>query len=686
MTAINRIIFAVRWSFMGIIVLTIFLLTTCGVTAQGKRIDLSDFSIKVNLDDPQISPDGKQIVLVVSRINFEENRHETELVLIDIATGSQHVLTYNRPKVRHPRWSPGGDILAFLDADKKGKMQVFVMPMRGGDTICITNTLQGVSFYKWNPNGKELAFVTEDIAEEKTGVERHNKSFEVGDNVYLAKSEPMPFHIWLVSAEGGSPKRLNSGKDSICTMFTSPIEWSLDGNSIAFISQSRPHSGEFINTSLKVLEVETQEQHVVVPGPKCIHSAVFSPDGNSIAYSSYNGIEPLFIPGDIFIVPTSGGKSEIATPDIDRDISCSQFPENYCWMPDGKSILVMSYDLTRVSIWLQPIGGKPRKLVLGEIDPSSKFSVGHDGALAFCGVTPHKPTELYYMESINSVPKCLTNFNAELASRNLGSVEYITWDGPDGFKEYGVLVYPPDYDANRRYPLMLVIHGGPMGTSTRGFTFRGQSLYHYGFFRHLMAANDWIIFDPNYRGSSNMGREYQRAIINDAGDGPGRDIMAGIAAVKEKVLIDEDRIALYGWSYGGFMTTWLISHYQGFKAAVAGAAVTDWFDQYNLNDINLWVGYGLEGSPWRNNNFQNYVKQSPITYAPNIRTPTLILSNTDDPRVTVTQSYKLYHALKDNGVPVQFIAYPLPGHSAKDPVHQRDVYRRTIEWIEEYFK
>jgi len=681
----NTIVFT---HFFGraLIVLTVLLLTTFGVTAQGKRIDLSDMSIKVNLNDPQISPDGKQIVLVVSRLNFEDNRYENELVSIDIATGSQRVLTYHRPKVRHPRWSPGGERLAFLDTDKKGKMQVFVMPMLGGDAKCITNTINGVTFFKWRPNGKELAYVTEDIPVENTGIERHNKSFEVGDNGYLTKSEPMPSHIWLISAEGGSAKRLTSGKEGICTMFTVPIEWSPDGNSIAFISQPRPHSGEFINASLKILELETSEQRVVVPGPKCIHSAVFSPDGNNIAYLCYKESEPFFNPGDIFIVPTSGGKSEIATPDIDRDISSSQLPESYYWMPDGKSILVMGYDLTRVSLWLQPIGGKPRKLDLGEIDPSSRFSVGHDGALTFSGVKPHQPTELYYIDSINSSPRCLTNFNAELASRYLGSVESISWNGPDGFKEYGVLVYPPDYNVNKKYPLVLVIHGGPMGTSTLGFTFRGQPLNNKGFLRHLMAARGWIIFDPNYRGSNNMGREYQRAIINDAGDGPGRDVMAGIAAVKEKVLVDEDRVALWGWSYGGFMTTWLIGHYEGFTAAVAGASVTDWLDQYNLADINVWVGFGLGGSPWRNNNIQNYLEQSPITYAPNIRTPTLILSNTDDPRVPVTQSYKLYHALKDNGVPVQFIVYPLPGHFPADPVHQRDVYRRSIEWIERYFK
>ena len=134
------------------------------------------------------------------------------------------------------------------------------------------------------------------------------------------------------------------------------------------------------------------------------------------------------------------------------------------------------------------------------------------------------------------------------------------------------------------------------------------------------------------------------------------------------------------------MTTWLIAHYQGWKAAVAGAAVTDWFDSYNLTNSNVWNAYGLGGSPWLNNNAQRYWKQSPISYAPNIRTPTLILSNTDDPVVTVTQSYKLYHALKDNGVPVQFIAYPLPGHGPGDPVHEQDVFQRWVDWIELHFQ
>lgn len=215
-----------------------------------------------------------------------------------------------------------------------------------------------------------------------------------------------------------------------------------------------------------------------------------------------------------------------------------------------------------------------------------------------------------------------------------------------------------------------------MGASTEAFSTANQ----------IMAARGWLVFSPNYRGSSTQGEAFQTAVINDAGEGPGRDVMSGVAVLKERGIVDESRVAVSGWSYGGYMTTWLTGNYDGWAAAVAGAAVTDWFDYYSMADINTWVGYGLNGSPFLNDNYPNYWEQSPIAYAHQIRTPTLILSNTGDERVTISQSYKLYHALKDNGVEVEFIAYPLPGHFPSDPVHRRDVRRRWIQWIEEHFE
>jgi dipeptidyl aminopeptidase/acylaminoacyl peptidase len=291
------------------------------------------------------------------------------------------------------------------------------------------------------------------------------------------------------------------------------------------------------------------------------------------------------------------------------------------------------------------------------------------------GWQPGRPPELYHLANINAVPRRVTDVNAELAGLASGKRESVTWQGPDGFTQNGVVTFPPDYQAGKKYPLVLEIHGGPMGTSTVGWNTSHQ----------VMAAQGWIVFSPNYRGSNNMGDKFQSAVINDAGDGPGRDVMSGVEELKKRGMVDETRMAVSGWSYGGYMTAWLTSHYQVWKAAVAGAAVTDWFDWYNMADMNTWAGFGLGGSPWTNDNAMNYWKQSPMAYAHQIKTPTLILSTTGDPRVTVTQSYKLYHALKDNGTTVQFIAYPVGGHFPPDPVHQRDVYKRWIEWIAKYF-
>jgi dipeptidyl aminopeptidase/acylaminoacyl peptidase len=195
-----------------------------------------------------------------------------------------------------------------------------------------------------------------------------------------------------------------------------------------------------------------------------------------------------------------------------------------------------------------------------------------------------------------------------------------------------------------------------------------------------------VVFSPNYRGSDNLGNAFERAIFNDAGAGPGRDVMAGLAALERKGFIDESRIGVSGWSYGGYMTSWLIGHYHIWKAAVSGAAVNDLAHEYALSDNNVSVRYTINGPPWSPKQAEAYRAQSPITYARDIKTPTLILSDTGDARVPITQSYLMYHALKDNGVTVQFLAYPVAGHSPGDPVRQPDVYRRWVEWMDRYLR
>ena len=250
------------------------------------------------------------------------------------------------------------------------------------------------------------------------------------------------------------------------------------------------------------------------------------------------------------------------------------------------------------------------------------------------------------------------------------------WQGPDGFREDGVLTYPPGFTKGSQYPLVLLIHGGPQAASVRSLAF----------FPQLVAAHDYLAFQPNYRGSDNLGSAYERAIFDDAGDGPGRDIMAGIGALERLGIVDTSRIAVSGASYGGYMTTWLIGHYQIWRAAVAVDAVTDKLDQYNLADYNVGERYSFGGSPYTGDRLKAYRDQSPISSVAAMKTPTLILSTTGDARVPVTQSYELYHALRDRGVPVKFVAWPVPGHLPGDPVRQSDAFRRWLEWLDQYLK
>lgn len=643
--------------------------------AEAKRLTLADLGTEVGLAQPAISPDGKHIVLVTSRADYVDNRFTHSLVLIDVITRAQELLAPERQQVRLPQWSPSGDQLAFLDREQTGVAQIYVLSMDDARRAAtrITATTQDVLAFRWSPDGASFAFITADPPQQRTGDERHNRSFEVHESDYLATAASAPAHIWMISTKGGAAQRLTAGEESV-----TDIEWLAGSQTLAFISQGRSDISQRRNKALKTLDVRTGKQRVLVPYPTFLgfsgQPLRSSPDGRLIAYRYYPGPEVQYRPAVVAVVPAAGGEARDLTRGLDRSILL------HAWMSDGKGILTVGPDRTRHAAWLQGLDGVRSRLDLGSVTWLAFFddvAIGRSGAVAFIGSEPQRPPELHYMTSLRGEPQRLTNFNAHLAARDLGQVEAVRWAGPDGFEEDGVLVYPPGFTGKEKHPLVLNIHGGPMGTDVTAW---------HGF-NQLMATRGWIVFSPNYRGSNSMGQAFQMAIVNDAGDGPGRDIMAGIDAIKARGIVDEDRIAVSGFSYGGILTVWLTAHYQIWRAAVAAAASTDWVDYYSLSDFNLWLATGFGGSPWLGDNaMQNYRRQSAITYAHRIRTPMLILSNTGDRRAPITQSYKLYHALRDNGVHVKFVAYPVDSHVPADPVHTRDFQRRWIDWIDQQFR
>ena len=641
-------------------------------------VTVRDIARIVSLSDPHFSPDGRTIAVVESRPDLEADEFRSEIMLVDVASHAFRLLTRERRHAHMPRWSPRGDAIAFLAPDGDKKQQLFVMPMGGGDAQQLTKCKDDVQQFAWSPDGATIAYAVADAKPELKGEDKFRTAFEVGDDDLTLTEAVRPTHIWLVSAQGGDAKRLTNGAWSLPSSLppgspSSPLKWSADGHGIVFVRQESPSTGQRLQTRIEVLDVESGKIRALTGDTMLEGYPEVSPDGQTIAYWHARDGQPWKI-HDVWAAPFAGGAGRDISLGLDKNVFLT------AWMPGGKSLLVGGNVDTTVGLWTLGLDGSATRLALGDVMPTNGYwidaDVSSDGAIAFIGQTAADPYELYVVRADGGGTTALTHENAGLANLALARTETVTWKGPAGQTLDGVLTYPADYREGRRYPLVLYIHGGPSSASRERF----------GIVEQAMAAHGWLVFEPNYRGSDNMGNDFHASIYKDAGQGPGEDVMAGVDMLKARGLVDPDRMALGGWSYGGFMTTWLAGHYPVWKAAVAGAAVTDWVEMYDLSDGNVNITEQVGTSPYVPGGMAEYRRQSPDSAVTQIKAPTLIMSDTGDFRVPITQSFGLYRALKDNHVTTEFYAIPVRGHSPSDPIRQMDVYQRWIAWLDRYLK
>ena len=630
--------------------------------AESQTFTLDDYAKVARVTDVRVAPQGDRAVMVVAWPNYDGNAWESEIVQVDLRSKMQRTLT-QRKTASSPRWSPNGDRLAFL-AQVEGKMQLFVMPTTGGDARQITRSPTAVGTFAWKPDGSAFAFTAAAAAEVRG---KFDDAFEVNANDYLTLTAPRPVNLWTIGADGGEAKSVARGEWSLPGLF-STIAWSADGRTITFTKQDGAGTRDWEKRSLAIADVASGALSSV-RGIEARHCGAgwVSPNGAQLLVSCpVDG--HVKNQTELVVLPAAGGEARRLTASLDRNFSRG------VWSADSRWIVASAPDATTSGLWEIPLAGAPRRRAVGGLGVGD-LDVANDGTIVFIGTGARRPAELFVLRPGASAPDRLTDLHAAVAGLTLGAVEAMNWKSDDGLPLDGILTFPPKFDPARRYPLLLNIHGGPWASSRETFSARSQ----------LLAGKGFIVFEPNYRGGDNHGNALFSAVYRDHGAGPGRDIMAGLALLKIRPYVDTTRIGVSGWSYGGYMTTWLIGHYSGWKAAMAGAAVIDLVDDYNLNDLSLFIRAYGETLTFPAD-LALMKEQSPMTYVDNMKTPLLLLSNTGDVRVPVTQSYKLFNALKERGREVRMKLWPVAGHFPADPHRARDIDREWAEYFVQRFR
>ena len=664
------------------------LLAAAPAVLYARPLGIADMARLLDLEEPAIAPDGSAIAVVAIAQDTDRATYVNSLVLVDARSGALRVVVRGH-SVAVPRWSPDGTRLAYLSRPSdSGVAQVYVRDANGRGERVLTRAGNDVIDFAWSPDGRTIAYVAADVPANAAELAHHHDYFFAGDNDYTATALPPSDHLWTVPSRGGTARRLTSGSWTIAPtdpggIFSPQIAWTPDGTRIAYTRVENVFSGDDENSSLWQIDLRTGVRRKLTGHPRYELSPAYAPDGSRLSYwypldGDYNSQNTVR-----FFNPRG---DTAAAPDLDRNAASS------IWYPDGRHVLVCATEHTRTLAWSLDLAGRTTALPLGGLnmvcdpyssatfDAGAAASIARDGTIAFLASDAAHARELYVLRAGAAAPQRLTHYNDFVQSLDLAKMTELQWDGPGGFREYGVLSYPPGFSPAKRHPIVVLIHGGPGLSALRNFVYEQWPL------AQAIAARGYLVLQPNYRGSDDAGNAFMHAIYLDSAKGPGEDIMAGLAAAERIPGADPSRVAVCGWSYGGLLTTWLIGHYHDWRAAVSGAAVNDEFEEYNLSTSNVQDAYLLGSSPYAGKGWSVYAEQSPITNYGQITTPTLIWGTTLDPVVPIPQSYSLFHALRDNRVPVQLLVFPASTHGPSNPVQTADLTRLWLAWLDRYLR
>ncbi|MBV8530190.1 MAG: S9 family peptidase, partial [Candidatus Eremiobacteraeota bacterium] len=500
------------------IIWLIALLSASSIAAAAATITEDDYRRLVALESPAISPDGKDAAVVVTRILWDADKRGSDLVLVDLATLAQRTLIANREGLSSPAFSPDGTRVAFLADEGTGKdahAQIFVMPLDGGAPRAVTHDKADVDQFAWRPDGGAFAYAASDPDPQRIGADRFHDSFIFTTEPIVAREFPQPAHIFTVSLDDGTTTQLTVGAQSIATgEAQSTLSWSADAKTIAFTLVPNAILNDQSYSRVALLDVATKTVHPLTGRTAWEGDPLFSPDGAHIAYSCAKGDSQVNLV-QLCVTTPAGGIGTRVSAAVDRPVS------DAAWSHDSQSLLFTAPDRATIALYRATLDGPPVQLDLGGINVASSLrgAIAGNGTVVFVGSATKQPPELFARTPDGTTTK-LTDFNAAIAALDLSSAQRITFPTSTGTRADGVLYIPPGFERGKKCPLVVFIHGGPTSSSALTFSLWAQ----------VMAARGWLVLQPNYRGSDDLGLAYQRAVLYDPEDGPGKDIMAAVRA------------------------------------------------------------------------------------------------------------------------------------------------------------
>ncbi len=643
------------------------LLALSALAAGGeKRLTIEDSLAIKNVGAPLFSPDGKWIAYTISEWDKKDNRRVSHIWLASIDGGRSIRLTGGDKGETAPRWSPDGSRLAFLaDRSEKGGPQLWVIEVSGGEAEQLTAEETSISSFDWSPDGKRLAFVMRDVAKDKA--EREKRRKERFDTI-VVDADYSWSHLWTIRLESKEKKRITTGAFTV-----SEPQWSPDGKWIAYtMSRAGLQESSFIdisedrNTDIYLVSADGGTPRQLTTNPAGDSHPNWSPDSQWIAYTASTDPKSWAARTDVLLVAAEGGEPRNLTKEFEESAGVQ-----LNWSPDGRTLYFASGVGMYNHIFSVPVSGGKVSQLTRENRHYGQFDRSRDGKQLAYTVSDSRATDdIWVADTGSPQARKITWANPQLRDFALAETEIVRWKGPDNFDIEGLLVKPLGYQAGKRYPLILQIHGGPYGKFSDIFNSRAQ----------IFAANGYAVLMPNPRGSTGYGHQFTVANMGDWGGKDFQDIMSGVDAVITKGIADADKCVVMGGSYGGFMTFWTITQTDRFKAAIGHAAISDWYSFHGQSDVPGLMEYGFLGQPWTA--AETYRKWSPMTYVERVRTPILMTHGEQDKRVPIAQGEQFYRALKKRGVETVFLRYPREGHGIQEPNHQIDLVGRQLAWFD----